>query len=163
MRMYSQSPSFHLKDISIRAKLLVSTLLLTGIMVAISGVGIWGMSQIQSNLITNQQIAKIRIINAMRLDYANFSGTLDLGAVYQNPDQQKQAFVQGQQYANTLIADTNTFLASPHRPEEAQDVAFIKKTIPAIVQTLQPFFVLAQQNIAAAVATLQAAINQPQA
>jgi methyl-accepting chemotaxis protein len=163
--MNPQSPSFRLKDVSIRTKLLAATLLLTGIMVVISGVGIWGMSQIQSNLnlITNQQIAKIRIINAMRLDYANFSGTLDLATVYENADQQKQTFAQGQQYANTLIADTNTFLASPHRPEEIQDVAFIKKTIPSIVQTLQPFFVLAQQNISAAIATLKAAINQPQA
>jgi len=72
--MPTRTTAFRLKDVSIGAKLTISTLLMTVIMLIVGGIGLAGMNRIQTNLdgIATQQIAKVRVINAIRLDYGNF-------------------------------------------------------------------------------------------
>lgn len=163
--MITQSPSFRLKDVSVRTKFLVSTLMLTAIMIVVGSIGIWGMSQIQGNLnsVSTQQMAKVRVINAMRLDYALFIADTASVVATTNLNQVRGIFGDMKNQVDALSADTKTYLAMPHQPGEQHDVTTIKNTLPAIVQNLQPFVASGLASPATAVAELSYAINHPDA
>jgi methyl-accepting chemotaxis protein len=160
----SMPASRQLKDVSISTKLTVATLILTVIIVATGSVGIWGMSRLQSNLdsVINQQIAKVRAINAMKLDFvSSYSTAAQLALATTLPSQQQLAAGLVASY-NSLLADMNTYLSLPHLAAERADAATIKNDIPGYVQLAKPLLDLATQNPAQAAAAMkQAFVSTP--
>jgi hypothetical protein len=71
--MRQHAPLDRSKISPIATKLTVSMLILTLLLVVTGGVGIWGMNRIQNTLnsVITQQIAKVRAINAMKLDFVS--------------------------------------------------------------------------------------------
>ncbi len=159
--MSTRTTTFRLKDVSIGAKLTVSTLLLTCIMLIVGGIGLWGMSRIQANLdsITTQQIAKVRTINAIRLDYLAVSADAYQSVVTTDPATLRQTLNDFIRALNALDADTQSYLAMPHNAGEQSSVTFLKTNLPTYMKNVRPLATLALNNPAAFVAALRPALS----
>jgi methyl-accepting chemotaxis protein len=161
--MTPQAPAFRLKDVPIGTKIMCSTGIFVILVLSICGTGLWGMSQVQSNLdaVIHQQIAKVRVIYAIRLDYERFISNLAEAALVTDPTQDRQLFATFGTAVTTLSNDTQTYLAMPHDTAEAQDVAFLRQNLPTYLKNVQPIVAIGQADPASTAALLRAAFNAP--
>jgi methyl-accepting chemotaxis protein len=156
--MSQPTSAFRFKDVSIGAKLAISTSLMMVIMLIVGGLGLVGMSRIQSNLdgIATQQIAKVRIINAIRLDYLTVSADVYQAVVTADQATVSQLLADFGRALNALDADTQTYLAMPHNAGEKQYVDFLKTNVPTYMKNVKP---LTQLSPAAFVSVLRPALS----
>jgi methyl-accepting chemotaxis protein len=159
--MHQHPSSFRMKDIPIGRKLALTAILLTVIMGIVGGIGLWGMNRIQSTLdnVTTQQIAKVRIINAMRLDYNAITADVYEAVVITDPTLLQQVMQDISRAVTALNTDTQTYLAMPHIATEQQYVSYLATNIPTYMKNVEPLAQLAQTNPAAVVATLRPALS----
>jgi methyl-accepting chemotaxis protein len=161
--MTSPSTSFRVKDISVGAKIMFSTSIFMILVLGICAIGIWGMSQIQNNLdsVITQQIAKVRVIHDIRLDYETVTSNLAEAALVTDPTAEGQFFTTFGNALTALSNDTQTYLAMPHNTAEQQYVAFLQQNLPTYMKNVQPLVAAGQADPAATAVSLRAAFNAP--